>query len=510
MSGLKGRLVLAVFLLCMCGLAVPVAAAGVWAPEVSHSTADLLGVSCPTPSHCAAVGRDPSTGRGVARVTVDGGMTWSSGSTDGSAALDGVSFADSQHGWAVGADGTILGTSDGGATWTAQDSGTHVGLSGISCPDISHCWAVGYALHPARGVIESTADGGQTWVAVGIPLPPLVGVFCQSSADCWAAGYDPAAAQGVVLATGDGGVTWTTHDTGAGAVLNGVFFTGAEHGWAVGSGGTVRVTSDGGQTWSAQDSGTGRALTGVSFAGPMSGWISGGRGTLLTTSNGGRTWTARAVGTTSALYAVTCLGVGRCWAVGAGGTILRRGPLAAFADVPAGAWYASAASALQQAGIVEGVTPGRFDPGALVTRAQLAVILARAAGLAPIGTAAYFRGLQAAGWYAPRAAYRAGLVSGIGSNTLDPNGPVTREQLGVMLALLLPGGTTAANQMALGFTDASTISPWARSGVAAAVGAGLLSGYPDGTFRPLAPVTRAQVAAAVYLYLQGLAPVAGP
>jgi photosystem II stability/assembly factor-like uncharacterized protein len=55
-------------------------------------------------------------------ATTDGGSTWAS-VAKAPAALYAVRFADAQHGWAVGAGGTILATTDGGTTWTAQTLG---------------------------------------------------------------------------------------------------------------------------------------------------------------------------------------------------------------------------------------------------------------------------------------------------------------------------------------------------------------------------------------------------
>lgn len=67
-------------------------------------------------------------------------------------------------------------------------------------------------------------------------------------------------------------------------------------------------------------------------------------------------------------------------------------------------------------------------------------------------------------------------------------------------ALSLTGGPT------LQFTDAGDIGSWAVSSVQAVVGAGYMQGFSDGTFRPLAPVTRAQAAAVLALLIDQGAP----
>jgi hypothetical protein len=54
-----------------------------------------------------------------------------------------VQFANPTHGWAVGANGTILLTTDGGATWQKRDSGVTAVLYGMHFADPTHGWAVG-------------------------------------------------------------------------------------------------------------------------------------------------------------------------------------------------------------------------------------------------------------------------------------------------------------------------------------------------------------------------------
>lgn len=64
--------------------------------------------------------------------TADAGLTWSAFPTGQNLPLEALWFVDDEHGWAVGALGTILATTDGGRTWKMQRSGgTRVALLGI-------------------------------------------------------------------------------------------------------------------------------------------------------------------------------------------------------------------------------------------------------------------------------------------------------------------------------------------------------------------------------------------
>ena len=103
--------------------------------------------------------------------TADVGKTWSTQASGTDASLRGLSFADAQHGWAVGASldasyhdvgNAILATTDGGLTWHPQDAGVQRGLNAATFVDRARGWAVGDA-----GTILRTVDGGATWQTRG-------------------------------------------------------------------------------------------------------------------------------------------------------------------------------------------------------------------------------------------------------------------------------------------------------------------------------------------------------
>ncbi|MFC5407120.1 S-layer homology domain-containing protein [Cohnella soli] len=89
-----------------------------------------------------------------------------------------------------------------------------------------------------------------------------------------------------------------------------------------------------------------------------------------------------------------------------------------------------------------------------------------------------------------------GIVSGYTDGTFKPNKSISRAEFAVMLMKVLKvlqsqeqgAGQTPA------FTDADQIGSWAKNAVASAAQAGIVSGYTDGTFRPTAAITRAEMA----------------
>ena len=178
---------------------------------------------------------------------------------------------------------------------------------------------------------------------------------------------------------------------------------------------------------------------------------------------------------------------------------------AIFSDLPAGYWAKPQIDALLAAGVLSGFPDGTFQPGAAVTRAQFVKMLDIVMGLAPgpaSGTG--FTDVAATDWFAPyvAAAVQAGLVQGLTPTTFGPAQTVSREQLAVLLARALKlTGTQAPT-----FQDARAIDPYAAPAVEAAVAAGYLSGFPDGTFQPQGPSTRAQAAKVLAMAIATLAP----
>ena len=84
-----------------------------------------------------------------------------------------------------------------------------------------------------------------------------------------------------------------------------------------------------------------------------------------------------------------------------------------------------------------------------------------------------------------------GIVTGYSDGTFKPNHRVTRAEFTVMLAGALHWDGTGGE---LPFNDQDQIGAWAKRAVALAVQAGIVSGYEDGSFRPDAKITRAEMA----------------
>lgn len=116
-----------------------------------------------------------------------------------------------------------------------------------------------------------------------------------------------------------------------------------------------------------------------------------------------------------------------------------------FADIPNWHWAKGYVESLSELAVVEGYPDGRFGPEETVTRAQLAVILVRVAGMS--------------------------------------------------------GQARTMRFEATAYRDDAAIPDWARGHVHVARATGLMAGFEDGEFRPLQPVTRAEGSVALFRLL---------
>lgn len=84
--------------------------------------------------------------------------------------------------------------------------------------------------------------------------------------------------------------------------------------------------------------------------------------------------------------------------------------------------------------------------------------------------------------------YKIGIVDGTNEHRFEPDAPVTRAEFAVMAARFAGLDYKGGNI----FEDVPA-GHWAYSYINAAAGAGWAEGYPDGTFRPDEPISRAEV-----------------
>ena len=148
--------------------------------------------------------------------TSDGGITWKSilyNFSPSNHSLEGISFADELHGWAVSYDAYVFNTTDGGNMWSLQDS--------IRPGVAPQPWV------PVRDIVFTTPDSG--WIVGGL------------------------SSFAITARTIDGGKNWTIFEW-RGCSTREVTFLNSQIGWFVGFGNAPFIfnTKNGGINWEPQ------------------------------------------------------------------------------------------------------------------------------------------------------------------------------------------------------------------------------------------------------------------
>ena len=184
-------------------------------------------------------------------------------------------------------------------------------------------------------------------------------------------------------------------------------------------------------------------------------------------------------------------------------------PLASgtFSDVADSHWAKEAIDYVTAEGLFTGTSDTTFSPGVPMTRSMLTTVLWRLAGEPAAAAAAAFSDVERGQWYTDAVAWASeeGVVTGYGNGLFGTNDSITREQLAVMLYRYAGGDAVTADLST--FSDAGSISDWAREAMNWAVANQILSGDNTGKLNPGGTATRAEVAQMIYNYCTHMAGV---
>ena len=168
-----------------------------------------------------------------------------------------------------------------------------------------------------------------------------------------------------------------------------------------------------------------------------------------------------------------------------------------FTDVPESRWSYPYIKQLYDAGVVSGMTATTFAPAENMTREQFVTMLA---GLQGADVSAYktgkFTDVPADAWYAPYVSWAAenGVVYGVSDSAFAPDANISRQDMAVMVYRYAErfGIRLGTDVPPVTFADAGDIAAYALPAVQALQRAGVISGMPDGSFRPREHMTREQ------------------
>lgn len=141
-------------------------------------------------------------------------------------------------------------------------------------------------------------------------------------------------------------------------------------------------------------------------------------------------------------------------------------------------------------GYMGGYGNGLFGPNDNMTRAQAAQMFYNLLLNKNVDITVDFTDVPADEWYgnAVRTLASLGVIKGIGNGQFAPNRTITRAEFTVIAMRFANVSADVTNP----FTDIAT-NDWYYTAVTSAVSYGWITGYSDGSFRPQATITRAEV-----------------
>jgi photosystem II stability/assembly factor-like uncharacterized protein len=261
-----------------------------WTNQNSGVSENLHGVHFVDSSRGWTIGAN-----GTIVTTNNGGVSWTTQTSGTEYDLEAVFFFDENYGWAGGGLATarlsngqltytyqnvILRTMNGGASWTQQnDLGRKGIINDMHFINSQEGWAVG-----GQRTLLHTDDGGETWSSQTVPVDDkfeISGVTFIDANRGWIAGSS--ATSNMILYTENGGESWTayTSEITTGIGWNEIYFNNSGRGWASGEDGSIIHTEDFGSSWIYQESHTEDDLYRLHMIDGNNGWAVGAGGTLM-------------------------------------------------------------------------------------------------------------------------------------------------------------------------------------------------------------------------------------
>lgn len=155
-----------------------------------------------------------------------------------------------------------------------------------------------------------------------------------------------------------------------------------------------------------------------------------------------------------------------------------------------GHWAESAITRWMNQSLAFGYEDSTFRPENKVNRQEITALINRSFDFVEPGTIEFTDVSQADWSYSDIAkAQKAGYVRGYPDGTFKPKQEMNRQEVAVLIAKLLGLNSSASANV---YADAKIISEWSKGAVGTVIDHSIMTGYPDGTFRPLQSTTRAE------------------
>ncbi|MBL7574279.1 S-layer homology domain-containing protein [Peptoniphilus asaccharolyticus] len=144
---------------------------------------------------------------------------------------------------------------------------------------------------------------------------------------------------------------------------------------------------------------------------------------------------------------------------------------------------------------ISGYPDGTVRPDGKITRAEVSTIFARLTeNSAPANYSPKFSDVLAYDWFSDSVMKlsKKDIIKGYPDGTFKPNKSITRAEFATIVSKYIKNPKAADET----FVDVP-MNHWAKDAIAKVKAEGLISGYPDGTFKPDAPITRAEAVSIV-------------
>lgn len=153
-------------------------------------------------------------------------------------------------------------------------------------------------------------------------------------------------------------------------------------------------------------------------------------------------------------------------------------------------WAKKTIESALASGIMKGYPDGTIRPNNNITRAEFFSLVNNAFGFdknVPIT----YSDIKSSNWAYPviATAQAAGYITGYPDDTIRPGSHISRQEAAVIISRI---DSLKPGPEALPFTDASKIAVWSKQAVLSVYSAKIMNGYPDGSFKPVNPITRAE------------------
>lgn len=166
---------------------------------------------------------------------------------------------------------------------------------------------------------------------------------------------------------------------------------------------------------------------------------------------------------------------------------------------------------VRMAKLMSGYPDGEFHPEKTISRAELASIVVKAFDLKDrerdLSKKVTLKDVPPEHWAYQDIALVAnlGVMKGYRNGLFYPNHPISRAEALAVIAQaygVYQFDESIISAILSNYPDASQIPDWAKKAVATSLKAGFVDTPPSGKIRPLQPMTRGEMAYALYQYLQ--------